>query len=164
MAHVIIIGAGTGGLPAAYDIKAELGPQHKVTVIHNAEYFQFVPSNPWVAVGWRTRADITLPLAPALANKGIDFIASAVTEIKPDENQVTLQNGTSLNYDFLVIATGPETGLRRNPRFRSRRPHQFRVRPRSCRTRLRKLAEVHRRPRPGRGRIGTGRVVFRPGL
>ncbi len=108
MAHVIIIGAGTGGLPAAYDIKAKLGPQHKVTVIHNAEYFQFVPSNPWVAIGWRTRADITLPLASLLANKGIDFIPSAVTEIKPDQNQVTLKNGTTLNYDFLVIATGPK--------------------------------------------------------
>ena len=54
MAKIVIIGASTGGLPAAYEIKAFLGPGHTVTVISNTETFHFVPSNPWVAVGWRT--------------------------------------------------------------------------------------------------------------
>ena len=108
MAHVVIIGASTGGLPAAYDIKSELGNAHKVTVVSAQPSFHFVPSNPWVAVGWRTRADISFDLAGPLNNKGIDFIAQAVTEIKPDANQVVLKDGTTLDYDYLVIATGPK--------------------------------------------------------
>ncbi|MCP4047705.1 MAG: hypothetical protein GY732_17165 [Gammaproteobacteria bacterium] len=36
-----------------------------------------------------------------LTNKGIDFIHSAVTEIKPDENQLLLVNGNGLDYDYL---------------------------------------------------------------
>ena len=108
MAHVIIIGASTGGLPAAYDIKAELGSDHKVTVVSAQPTFHFVPSNPWVAVGWRTRDDISFPLVEPLRNKGIDFIPQAVTEIKPDENQVLLKDGRTLDYDYLVIATGPK--------------------------------------------------------
>ena len=59
MAHTVIIGAGTGGLPAAYDIKKSMGRGHEVTVISNTPLFNFVPSNPWVAVGWRDRQDVT---------------------------------------------------------------------------------------------------------
>ena len=54
MARVVIIGASIGGLPAAYEARELLAKKHKVTVISNVESFHFVPSNPWVAVGWRT--------------------------------------------------------------------------------------------------------------
>jgi len=108
MARVVIIGASTGGLPAAYEIKETLGKDHQVTVISNTETFHFVPSNPWVAVGWRSRKDTTFPLAPYLNKKGIEFIAVGAQEIKPDDNQVVLADGNVLDYDYLVIATGPK--------------------------------------------------------
>ena len=107
MAHVVIIGASTGGLPAAYEIKELLGRKHEVTVISNTDTFHFVPSNPWVAVGWRTRKDTSFPLAPYLKKKKINFIASAAKELKPDDNQVILEDGQTIDYDYLVIATGP---------------------------------------------------------
>ncbi len=44
MAHIVIIGASTGGLPAAYDIKHILGKGHQVAVISNSDIFQFVPN------------------------------------------------------------------------------------------------------------------------
>lgn len=59
MAHVIIIGASTGGLPTAYDIRKTLGKAHRVTVVSNTDIFHFVPSNPWVEVGWRNPKDTT---------------------------------------------------------------------------------------------------------
>jgi sulfide:quinone oxidoreductase len=108
MAHVVIIGASTGGLPAAYDIKAELGKGHTVTVVSAQPSFHFVPSNPWVAVGWRSRADISFDLVEPLKKRGIDFISQMVTELKPDANQVVLADGRTLDYDYLVIATGPK--------------------------------------------------------
>jgi len=108
MAHVVVLGAGTGGMPAAYEAKAELGRKHEVTVINAAEYFQFVPSNPWVGVGWRKRKDITFDIEPALKRKKINFIAQMVTQIEPDKNRLTLENGESVDYDYLIIATGPK--------------------------------------------------------
>ena len=108
MAHVVIIGASTGGLPAAYDTREILGKQHKITVISDKDHFTFVPSNPWVAVGWRKRSDISFPLAPYLKRKNIEFIHSAATEIKPDENSLVLANGDSVDYDYLILATGPK--------------------------------------------------------
>ena len=108
MAHVVIIGASTGGLPAAYDIQQTLGKSHRITVISNSDIFQFVPSNPWVAVGWRRREDTTFKLEPYLKKKKIEFIQVAAKEIKPDANQVILADGQRIDYDYLVIATGPK--------------------------------------------------------
>jgi hypothetical protein len=56
MSRVIVIGAGTGGVPAAYELKTALGAGHEVTLVNASSRFQFVPSNPWVVVGWRTAA------------------------------------------------------------------------------------------------------------
>jgi sulfide:quinone oxidoreductase len=108
MAHIVIMGAGTGGMPAAYEMREVLGTGHKVTVVNAVDYFQFVPSNPWLAVGWRKRDDITLPIRPYLEKKGIDFIASAVTKIDAENNRLELANGESLDYDYLLITTGPK--------------------------------------------------------
>ena len=64
MAHIVILGAGIGGMPAAYEMRAKLGKEHQITVVSAVDYFQFVPSNPWVAVGWRKREEVILRLAP----------------------------------------------------------------------------------------------------
>ncbi|HFC53613.1 MAG TPA: NAD(P)/FAD-dependent oxidoreductase [Gammaproteobacteria bacterium] len=108
MAHVVIIGASTGGLPTAYEIREMLDSEHKVTVISNTDTFHFVPSNPWVAVGWRTREDTSFKLAPYITAKGIDFIPVAVSKIAPDENRLVLADDRVIEYDYLVIATGPK--------------------------------------------------------
>lgn len=108
MTHVVIIGASTGGLPAAYEMREALGKEHKVTVISNTDTFHFVPSNPWVAVGWRTEKDTSFKLEPRLKAKNIDFIPVAAKEVKPTGNQVELIDGQVIDYDYLIIATGPK--------------------------------------------------------
>ena len=108
MAHIIVIGASTGGLPAAYEARAALGKEHDVTVVSNTPVFHFVPSNPWIAVGWRKRKDTSFDIEPYLKKKGIAFSSAGVTEIKAEQNQLLLGDGTTLNYDFLIVATGPK--------------------------------------------------------
>ncbi|CAG0944193.1 sulfide:quinone oxidoreductase [Gammaproteobacteria bacterium] len=108
MAHIVVLGAGIGGMPTAYELRAKLAREHRITVVNAVDYFQFVPSNPWLAVGWRDRAAITFPLGPALAKKGIDFIAKRVTRIDADGNALELEDGQRLAYDYLVITTGPK--------------------------------------------------------
>ncbi len=108
MAHIVIMGAGIGGLPAAYEMREALPKEHRVTVVNSTDYFQFVPSNPWVAVGWRTREAITLPIAPYLQRKGIAFIPKAVTQIDAEASKLILAGGETLDYDYLVITTGPK--------------------------------------------------------
>ncbi len=66
MAHIVILGAGIGGMPMAYEMKALARPGDRVTVISDTAKFHFVPSNPWVAVDWRKRKDIEVDIATAL--------------------------------------------------------------------------------------------------
>ncbi|OIR17793.1 NADH dehydrogenase-like protein [mine drainage metagenome] len=108
MAHIVIMGAGIGGMPTAYELKAKLGNNHQITVVNTVDYFQFVPSNPWLAVGWSKREKITFPIRPYLERKGINFVAQPVTKIDADQNTLQLANGQNLNYDYLVITTGPK--------------------------------------------------------
>jgi sulfide:quinone oxidoreductase len=110
MTHVVILGAGIAGVTAAYALKAKLGPRDEVTVVSDKPYFHFVPSNPWVAMGWRERSDIAFPIGPYLESRGIKFIHSGVKRIQPDVIQVDLENGDVLFYDTLLIATGA-TGM-----------------------------------------------------
>jgi sulfide:quinone oxidoreductase len=115
MAHIVVLGAGIGGMPAAYELKAALGREHRVTVVNAVDYFQFVPSNPWLAVGWRDREAITLPLKPALEKKGIDFIGQPVVRIDAEGNALELKDGRRVGYDHLVITTGPRLAFEEVP-------------------------------------------------
>jgi sulfide:quinone oxidoreductase len=108
MAHIVILGAGLGGMPMAYDMRKRARAQDKITVISNVDYFQFVPSNPWVAVNWRARDDIAFPIAPYLERKKIGFVPVGAKRVHPQDNRVELADGRFIDYDYLIIATGPK--------------------------------------------------------
>jgi sulfide:quinone oxidoreductase len=115
MAHIIIMGAGIGGMPAAYELRAALPKEHRITVVNSVDYFQFTPSNPWIAVGWRERDAVTLQIAPLLEKKGINFIGKPVTSIDAAANRITIAGGDTLDYDYLVITTGPKLSFEEVP-------------------------------------------------
>ena len=96
MAHVVVLGAGTGGMPAAYELREQLGSEHQVTVVNEREYFQFVPSNPWLAVGWRDRASITFDIRPHLERKNINFIEHNQAEMIMTSNFIPFP-GTAMH-------------------------------------------------------------------
>ena len=108
MAHIVVLGAGLGGAIMAYEMKDQMRPADRLTVITKDAKYHFVPSNPWIAVGWRKRDDITVDLAPTMAKKGIDFRAVPAKKVMPDENRIELVDGSMVDYDYLIIATGPE--------------------------------------------------------
>ncbi len=106
--HIVVLGAGLGGTIAAYEIKAAVGNRADVSVVAKEDRFHFTPSNPWVAVRWRKRDAIEVPLAPVFARKDIGFTAVGAKRLHPQERQIELNDGQRMAYDYLVIATGPE--------------------------------------------------------
>ena len=129
MAHVVIMGAGVGGMPAAYEMRAELDSKHKITVVNNGENFHFTPSNPWVGVKWRDRKHIEFPVRTYLQRKGIEFNPSGVKRVHPDQNQLELNVvgavqgascfGPAYEYAFIM-----ETDLRKR-KVRTKVPMTF---------------------------------------
>ncbi len=108
MSHIVIIGAGLGGMSAAYELREELGKKHRITVIGDGDRFCFTPSNPWVAIGWRTADEMSFPAAEYLAKKDIQFISAPVEKIQADKKSVITHDQQIINYDYLIIATGPK--------------------------------------------------------
>jgi sulfide:quinone oxidoreductase len=108
MARVVVLGAGLGGVIAAYNIRKEVPKQDEVIVINENSFYQFVPSNPWVLVGWREREDILVDLAKPMKKRRVELIVGEAKKVDPDAKSVLMSDGTSVPYDYLVIATGPE--------------------------------------------------------
>jgi sulfide:quinone oxidoreductase len=108
MTHVVILGAGLGGVPMALEARKELPRDTRVTVISDSATFHFTPSNPWVAVDWRKPDAIKVELAPMFAKKHIEFVHAAAKKVQPERNTILLENDETVEYDYLVIATGPE--------------------------------------------------------
>lgn len=103
---VLVLGGNFGGLTAALAVKHELHGDVDVTVVATSAEFLFTPSLIWLPFGKRDREDITFPIAPTLESHGIDFVHAAATEVDPVHKTVTTAGGSTLSYDYLVIATG----------------------------------------------------------
>ena len=106
MARIVILGGSIGGLTAAFEVKRLLGKKADITVISDDDRFIFIPSLPWLSLGWRKSQDITLPVKPILERKGIAFIHEKAKGVDADTSNV-LTETSRIPYDFLVISTGP---------------------------------------------------------
>lgn len=108
MAHVVVLGAGLGGTIMAYELRDALGSQHEVSIVGKGAKYSFVPSNPWVGVGWRERDDVEIDLTKVMERRNIALHSQGAKRVNPAEKRIELGNGANLAYDYLVIATGPE--------------------------------------------------------
>jgi sulfide:quinone oxidoreductase len=115
MATVVVLGAGLGGIPAAYELRSKLDSSHKVVVVGSGKYYEFTPSNPWVAVGWRTLEQTRVEMHQPFGRKGIEFIPEWCTAIDAPNRKLSLKGGRVVDYDYLVIATGPKLAFEEVP-------------------------------------------------
>ena len=115
MATVIVLGAGLGGVPTAYELRKKLDSTHRVVLVGSSQYFEFTPSNPWVAVGWRNREQTRVELQRPLDRKGVEFLPEHATAIDAAARRITLGDGRALDYDYLVITTGPKLAFEEVP-------------------------------------------------
>ena len=104
--RIVVLGASFGGLTAAHELRRILPSRDReIKVVARDDHFVFIPSLPWVALGQKTMEQISFPLRGSLESRGIGFVHGAASRIDPNERQVHVGE-TTLDYDFLVIATG----------------------------------------------------------
>ena len=115
MAKIIVLGAGLAGMSAAYELRERLGKTHPVTVVGDGDRFSFTPSNPWLAVGWREADDFTFPAGEYLAKKDIAFVPHRATRIDAENRKIETADGQALDYDYLLICTGPRLAFEEVP-------------------------------------------------
>lgn len=106
--RIVVLGGGLGGTIATYEIASAVRGRAGLMLVSDRPVFSFVPSNPWVAVHWRSPEAIQVELAPVMKRRDIGFSSVGARRVHPCENRIELSDGTSVSYDYLVIATGPD--------------------------------------------------------
>ncbi|HET9102536.1 MAG TPA: FAD-dependent oxidoreductase [Solirubrobacteraceae bacterium] len=113
--RVVILGSSFAGLTAALELRKRVGDRHEIVVLDPRPDFTFIPSLIWLPFGIREAEDITFPLAPMYASKGIRFVNEAAASIDLDAHLVTTGSGEQLSYDKLFIGTGPRLAFEKVP-------------------------------------------------
>ena len=104
---IIVLGSSFGGLHSAIALRKHLGKKHQIQVVSSEDVFTFLPSLPWVIIGWRKPESIQFNVAERFLKLGIDFVQDIIIKTEPDKNRVTGKKG-EYDYDYLVAATGSE--------------------------------------------------------
>ncbi len=102
--QIIIIGAGTGGIMTAASL-INTNESLNVLIIDPSEKHYYQPA--WTLVGagtydFKDTARQTKDLIP----NGVTWLKNKVTEIHPEQNKISADNGTSYSYEYLVVAPG----------------------------------------------------------
>ena len=113
--RVVILGSSFAGLTAALELRKRVGDRHEIVVLDPRPDFTFIPSLIWLPFGIRDAKDVTFPLAPLYASKGIRFVNEAAAGIDLDAHLVRTSSGEELAYDKLFIGTGPRLAFEKVP-------------------------------------------------
>jgi NADH:ubiquinone reductase (H+-translocating) len=104
--HVVIVGAGFGGLAAA---KRLGGKPVEVTVIDRRNHHLFQPLLYQVATAALSPADIAAPIRSILrAYRNIEVLLDEVIGVDPKNRRVLTRDSTGQSYDYLILTTGSE--------------------------------------------------------
>ncbi len=106
MKTLLILGAGTGGTMVANRMSARLDPREwRIVIVDKDQNHYYQPGFLFIPFGVYRPADVVKPKRKLLPGR-VDVIFSDIELIEPEENKVSLSNGSSIHYDYLVVATG----------------------------------------------------------
>lgn len=111
MKKLLILGGGTAGTIAANQMRSKLDESWQITVVDKNNSHDYQPG--YLFVPFWMKADRVSRPRSKFFHDGIDFIQSPIKLVHPDSNTVDLEDGRTLDYDWLIIASGtrpaPET-------------------------------------------------------
>jgi NADH dehydrogenase/putative oxidoreductase len=102
--HVVIVGAGFGGVKAAHGLRIAAC---RVTVIDKRNYHLFQPLLYQVATASLSPADIATPIRSMFRDQtNVAVVMGEVVDVDSAAQQVILSDHNRIDYDYLVLATG----------------------------------------------------------
>jgi NADH:ubiquinone reductase (H+-translocating) len=102
--HVVIVGAGFGGLETAFGLA---GAPVRITLIDRRNHHLFQPLLYQVATASLATSEIAWPIRYLLRGRHeVTTLFATVIGVDGDRHQVQIDDGDALSYDTLVLATG----------------------------------------------------------
>jgi NADH dehydrogenase len=118
--RIVIVGGGFGGLAAA---KALVDEPVLITLVDRSNHHLFQPLLYQVAMAALSPAEIAVPIRSILERqRNVSVLMAEVRGIDLGGRRLTLDDGTALPYDFLVLATGAETNYYGHPEWEKYAP------------------------------------------
>ena len=112
---IVIVGAGFGGLGCARAL-VELGVNSAaITVVEPKDYFSIGGLWQFVWTGRSTLADVKWPLSDAVGRLDVCWKQTHVLNLQLEDRAVSLGDGSTVNYDYLVLASGSVSDNERIP-------------------------------------------------
>ena len=115
MKHVVILGAGFGGLELAGRLSDSVADEVRVTLIDQNDSFTFGFSKLDILFGKAETSALQLHYRE-IVKPGVEFRQERITAIDPENRHVTTDSG-SYDADVLVVALGAEYDLDAVPGF-----------------------------------------------
>ncbi len=106
MKQLLILGAGSAGTMMANHLVNKLDKREwELSIVDQERQHYYQPGFLFLPFGTYSEASIQRPIGEKLP-RGVKLINEAIDLIKAESNEVVLQNGDTLAYDLLIIATG----------------------------------------------------------
>jgi NADH dehydrogenase len=102
--HVVVVGGGFAGL---WTVRALASAPVRVTLLDRTNHHLFQPLLYQVATAGLSAPDIAAPLRHILrGQRNVTVLMAEVAAVEAEANRVRLDDGSALDYDFLVLASG----------------------------------------------------------
>lgn len=101
---IVIVGGGSGALMVLARLRRALA-KPDITIIAPNEKHVYQPGQIFVAAGEYAPEDIIFDNTGYIGDD-VTWIKDEASTFDPDNNKITTKNGTVVEYDFLVVATG----------------------------------------------------------
>jgi sulfide:quinone oxidoreductase len=106
MKRLLILGAGTAGTMVANKLRPALSAEEwAVTIVDQEATHYYQPGYLFIPFGTYSPNQVTKPRDRFIPD-GVELVMGEIDEVEPDSNQVHLASGTTLAYDYLIVATG----------------------------------------------------------
>jgi len=106
--QIVIVGGGTAGITVAATLKRQPGGNNlDIAIIEPSSEHYYQPAFTLVGAGAYT-LDKTRRSEQSLIPDGVVWIKDRASEFEPDNNQLTLDSGDVVAYDYLVVCPGLE--------------------------------------------------------
>lgn len=113
--HILILGAGFGGLEAATSLREQLPASYSITLVDRSDHFIIGFSKFDVLLG-RHSAEQVKAFYTDLAADGVRFVRGEISRIDPVGRRVRVSE-QELSYDYLIVCLGAEVAPELTPGF-----------------------------------------------
>lgn len=108
MKTFLVLGAGSAGMMISRKLANALDSREwKVVLVDKDTQHYYQPGYLFIPFGYYKKEDVIKPNKQFISSK-IEFVLGAVELIDAENNQLKMEGGKVIHYDFLLIATGAD--------------------------------------------------------